>query len=225
MARLKVTHDVCLLVYVSYYQVRVYFHSYSDNKLLSGIFYLHRITDNRMAGTPLRNLQVFRKLCGKDALDRVYLTTTMWDEVDEHVGDRRLNLLETMYWKTMITQGAKVVRCNDDGSPRKLIRNILDGESIRKPVLLQDEMVALRKELKETAAGQQLYSHLEALAEKQMELLKRIENERKMASGAQLLGELQAEYLDLRQQIDEKLDQMRELKLPWLKRFFARWRA
>lgn len=191
--------------------VSIYFHSYSDNKLLSGIFYLHRITDNRMAGTPLRNLQVFRKLCGKDALDRVYLTTTMWDEVDEHVGDRRLNLLETMYWKTMITQGAKVVRCNDDGSPKKLIRDILDGESIRKSVLLQDEMVELRKELKETAAGQQLYSHLEALAEKQMELLKRIDKDRKVVSSAQLLGELQGEYLDGQKQIYEKLSQMQEL--------------
>ena len=49
---------------------------------LSGILYLHRITDNRMAGTPLKNLQVFQKLCGRDALGKVYLTTTMWDEAE-----------------------------------------------------------------------------------------------------------------------------------------------
>lgn len=177
-----------------------------------------------MAGTPLKNLRVFQKLCGRDALDRVYLTTTMWDEVDEDVAERRLHQLRTEYWKTMTNQGAKIA-CfrNDDDSAKRLIRDILVEEYIRKPVLLQDEMVELKMELRETAAGQQLYSHLEALVEKQMDLLRRIDKARKAASKTEL-DALQAEYVNLRTQIDDKLHQMQELKLSWLKRFFARRR-
>ena len=101
-------------------------YSYKKKKFLAGILYLHRITDNRVAGTSLKNLQVFRKLCGKDALDRVYLTTTMWDEVESSVGERRLNELKTAYWKVMINQGARIACCkSSDDSSKRLVRQIV----------------------------------------------------------------------------------------------------
>ena len=203
-------------------------HSYKREKLLSGILYLHRITDNRMAGTPLKNLRVFRKLCGQDALDKVYLTTTMWDEVDQNIGERRLEELKTDYWKSMITQGAQVASCrNDDDSPNKVIQRILVQEAARKAVLLQEEMADLKKELKETEAGQELYSQLEKLVEKQLMLLQRIGKERKAASDPSVVAELQAEYNDLQVQIDDRLRQMQTLKLSRLKsilRIFSRKR-
>ena len=181
-----------------------------------------------MAGTPLKNLRVFRKLCGQDALDKVYLTTTMWDEVDPNIGERRLEELKTDYWKSMIMQGAQVASCrNDDDSPNKVIQHILVQEATRKAVLLQEEMADLKKELKETAAGQELYSQLEKLVEKQLMLLQRIGKERKAASDPNVLAELQAEYDDLRVQIDDRLRQMQTLKLSRLKsilRIFSRKR-
>ncbi|KAF8557847.1 hypothetical protein OG21DRAFT_1406224 [Imleria badia] len=202
--------------------------SYQKQKLLSGILYLHRITDNRMAGTPLKNLRMFRKLCGKDALDKVYLTTTMWDEVDQSVGEKRLNELGAEYWKAMIDQGAQIVRCrNDDDSPKKIIQQILDQETTRKAVLLQKEMADLKTELRETEAGQELYSQLEKLVEKQMALLQRIDKERKASPEGSVLVELQTEYNELRVQIDGKLRQMQDLKLSRLKalrRFLLRKR-
>jgi hypothetical protein len=188
--------------------------SYKKEKLLSGILYLHRITDNRMAGTPLKNLRMFQKLCGKDALGKVYLTTTMWDEVDQSVGERRLEELKTDYWKVMVTQGAQIARCrSDDDSPKRIIQQILGQEVARKVLRLQEEMAGLKKELKETEAGQELYSQLDKLVEKQMSLLRRIDEERKVASEASVLAELQTEYNDLRVHIDDKLRQMQELKL------------
>ncbi|KAF8131965.1 hypothetical protein EV363DRAFT_1164376, partial [Boletus edulis] len=83
------------------------------------------------------------------------------------------------------------------------------------------------KELEETQAGQELYSQLEKLVERQMVLLKRIDEERKVASKGGVLDELQGEYNGLRVQIDGKLRQMQELKLSWLKnllRFLSRKR-
>lgn len=177
-----------------------------------------------MAGTPLKNLRVFRKLCGRDALGKVYLTTTMWDEVDTKVGEGRLDELKRDYWKAMIIHGAQIARCgSDDDSSKKLIQRILTQGGSRK-VQLQKEMAELEMELKETAAGQQLYSQLEQLVERQTELLRRLDKERKMTSDPSLLEDLQTEYDGLRTQIDDRLRQMEELKLPRLRnllRFFS----
>ena len=173
-----------------------------------------------MAGTPLKNLRVFRKLCGKDPLDKVYLTTTMWDEVDPNIGERRLEELRRDYWKSMIMQGAQVVRCrNDDDPPNKIIQRILVQEAAREPeaVLLREGMADLKKQLKETETVQELYSQLEKLVEKQLMLLQKIGKERKAASDPSVLAGLQAEYNDLRVQIDDRLRQMQELKFSRLK--------
>ena len=164
-----------------------------------------------MAGTPLKNLRVFRKLCGKDALEKVYLTTTMWDEVEPNDGERRLNELRTVYWKTMITQGAHIARCrSDDDSPRELIRRILDEEGGCK-VLLQDKMVELMKELQasDTSAGQEMYSQLEDLVERQTELLQKIGKERKTAAEPSVLVDARTEYDLLHAQIHYRLRQMK----------------
>ena len=125
MARLKVTRVVCCLVSFLISELVLIF-SYNENKLLSGILYIHRITDNRVAGSSLKDLRVFQKLCGKDALDKVYFTTTMWDEVELSVGERRLAELKAKYWRRMITQGAQVACCrSDDESPKRLVRRIV----------------------------------------------------------------------------------------------------
>ena len=151
----------------------------------------------------------------------------MWDEVDPSVGAKRLDELATDFWEPMIMLGAQIVRCrSDDDSPKRIIQQILYQEAIRRPLLLQEEMAELGRELKETAAGQELYSHLDKLVEKQTALLLRINQERKAASDASVLVELQTEYNELRVQIDDKLRQMQEPKLSWLKnplRFFS-WR-
>ncbi|KAF8441309.1 P-loop containing nucleoside triphosphate hydrolase protein [Boletus edulis BED1] len=202
--------------------------SYKKGKLLSGILYLHRISDNRMAGTPLKNLRVFQKLCGNEALDKVYLTTTMWDEVVLSEGERRLEELKAEYWKALIQQGAQVVCCrNDNDSATEIIQRIVTQEqdATRKAVLLQQEMADLHKELKETEAGQELYTHLEALVERQMVLLKRISREKKAASDASVLEGLEKEYNDLREQIDSRLRQMQGLKLSRPKIFFRKMKS
>ena len=151
----------------------------------------------------------------------------MWDGVDSSVGERRLDELKTDHWNSMIIQGAHIARCrSDDDSPKRVIRQILDQEATRKAPLLQEEMTK-PKELKETAAGQELFSHLDKLVEKQTVLLRRINRERRAASDASVLVELQTEYNELRVQIDDELRQMQELKLSRLKnplRFFSRKR-
>lgn len=67
-----------------------------------------------MKGTALRNLRMFRQLCGEEFLKEknVMLATTFWDLVGQDVGIARENeLLETdSFFKDMKQQGCEVVR-------------------------------------------------------------------------------------------------------------------
>ncbi|KAG6327819.1 hypothetical protein ID866_11270 [Astraeus odoratus] len=114
-----------------------------DDVVLSGILYFHRITDNRMTGTPLTNLQLFQKLCGGKAMSHVVLTTTMWDEVDEEVGNDRLAELQRTYWKTMIARGSTSFRYwNSAESARELLGQIADrkGREVRVKEVMGEDM-------------------------------------------------------------------------------------
>ncbi|KAI5990812.1 P-loop containing nucleoside triphosphate hydrolase protein, partial [Pisolithus marmoratus] len=168
--------------------------TYKQGTLLSGILYFHRISDNRMAGTPLKNLRVFRKLCGSKAMSQVVLVTTMWDEVDKEIGNERLEELKDDYWKVMIAQGSTTY-CyqNTIESSRQLLSQLVEGK--RREVRLQKEIADKNLELRETDAGRELYSRLDQIAEKRAEILAR------MAAQKHLTGD-QTTADDLRKQYD-----------------------
>ena len=86
--------------------------SYNAKIRLSGIIYLHRISDVRMQGSAKKNLFMFRKLCGPEALKNVILATTMWDRISETEGKARENELTTTpdFWGWMLSQGSRIHR-------------------------------------------------------------------------------------------------------------------
>lgn len=86
--------------------------SYTADVRLSGIIYLHRISDAKMQGSALKNLFMFKKLCGPNALKSVILATTMWDMVTETIGQAREEELASNqdYWGGMIKHGSRVRR-------------------------------------------------------------------------------------------------------------------
>ncbi|KAF2110119.1 P-loop containing nucleoside triphosphate hydrolase protein [Lophiotrema nucula] len=131
---------------------------------LTGIIYLHRIMDVRVGGTGVRNIRMFKKLCGDDGLASVVLATTMWDLVpNEETGKKRETQLsqETYLWKTMIDSGSKVFR-QDKGksSATQLVEYLM---SRKRPVVLdiQHEMVDQGLQLGQTGAGTEITSEVE----------------------------------------------------------------
>ena len=48
---------------------------------ISGIIYLHRITDTRVGGLAWRNLRMLHNLVGADKMANVLLVSTRWEEV------------------------------------------------------------------------------------------------------------------------------------------------
>ena len=188
--------------------------------LLSGLLYFHRISDNRMAGSPLKNLRMFEELCGKNSFKNVILTTTMWDEVNQETGATREGELKNIYWKAMINRGSSTARFEGKrDSAFRLIAPLLDEANNRNTLLLQKELVDLDLRLSETHAGQKLRSEIKQLAKQQQELLRQIREELKRPNNAASLQSLIEEYEELNKTSGPLLQQMADLQVPLGRQF------
>ncbi|KAJ8517843.1 hypothetical protein ONZ45_g5020 [Pleurotus djamor] len=151
--------------------------TYNEKITLSGILYFHRISDNRMAGTPLRNLGIFRELCGQDALKNVILTTTFWSDVAEVDGRSRETELISKYWRSMIVAGSRVSRFGrTHENAWEIIRDLYPVQQ-RRPLLIQVEMVDQGKLLSQTSAGSALLRWFNDLIRQIRDLIRRIEGQ------------------------------------------------
>jgi hypothetical protein len=128
--------------------------TYHHGMLLTGIIYIHRITDKRITGSSMKNLRLFRKLCGENNMGNVVLVTSMWENVDPAEGvDHERELCGTgSFWGTMLMQGASAVRYNNNRV--KALEIILDIVK-KSPVALkiQTELVDEGIALIDTDAG------------------------------------------------------------------------
>ena len=174
-----------------------------------------------MAGTPLKNLRMFEELCGKNAFHSVILTTTMWDEVDKEIGEERERELKEKYWKLMLARNSTTSRfLRTRESAFDLIEPLIEAANKRSSVLLQDELVEMRKSLPATAAGQELFSAMGQLVSQREDLLRRIRHEMKHSDGDKMvLQPLQEEHQELQKNLEATVIEMRRLRLPLGQRF------
>ncbi|KAK5222752.1 hypothetical protein LTR72_005589 [Exophiala xenobiotica] len=133
---------------------------YRDGQKISGILYLHSISAPRMSGSALRNLRMFRKLCGEEFMKNVVLGTTFWDVVGEDVGtSREAELLETEgFFKDMQDRGCEVVRISND---RDECLQLLARFSAKQPSVMRIQKELFEgKSLTETAAASAISQEL-----------------------------------------------------------------
>ncbi|RYP48019.1 hypothetical protein DL768_006010 [Monosporascus sp. mg162] len=168
--------------------------AYSEKMQLTGIIYLHPISDNRFTHHAAKNLEMFKKLTGQQNLKNVVLVTSMWNRVGDVEGGRREVQLRQDYWELLLAFGARMSRF--DGTPaaaRDVAAALLDNEPFY--VQLQEEMGKGHKSLKDTAAGQEIMIELARLREKHerelaemKELMLRTSAEENKAATAALEG-------------------------------------
>jgi hypothetical protein len=158
--------------------------AYKQQIQLTGIIYLHRILDVRIGGAGVKNLRMFKRLCGENGLGSVVLATTMWSQIpDEETGCKRENELknEAIFWKHMIGHGSQVFR-QDQGrvSGRKILNYLIDKS---RPVTLdiQREMVDKKMQLLQTGAGAEVATQVEQNSQIWEKKLKEIRQELKDA--------------------------------------------
>lgn len=140
--------------------------SHTHDIHLSGVVYLHSITDNRIQGSALRALNIFKNLVGEENYHGVVLATTMWDKLDD--GDygsairRQKELLTNMnFWGDM-KQGRSQVKALTAGrtSVEEIVNHIV-AENKRMSLRIQCQMSGPKGcHIHETDAGKVLYKKL-----------------------------------------------------------------
>ncbi|PCD26693.1 hypothetical protein AU210_013115 [Fusarium oxysporum f. sp. radicis-cucumerinum] len=187
--------------------------TYEDNIKLSGILYLHRITDRRMGESAKKNLMMFRKLCGEESLMNVILVTTMWEDEYAAIGERReQELIATGgFWGALVEEGAQINRhYNTRSSAMPLLRTI--AKSDRVTISIQKEMVSEHKDLNKTEAGIGLNSDI-LLAELRVmkEMSEALEMERQARKDQdERSAEEQRQYRETMQKRFDHLNQERD---------------
>jgi len=207
--------DIDVLSQISGWFVKVY----KENVPLAGIIYLHRITDSTMAGSPLKNLQMFASMCGQKALPHVALVTTMWGSIQEPgLGEQRETQLKETFWKDMIEKGCKVERFEES---RDSAWRVIDGLPTpdQSNVLLADELIDDKKTLERTAAGMQLNHELTRLLEEQKKAARQLEEQTREQNDPQLIEELKRKKAETEEKIAAVVAQLQQLKIPFMKRF------
>ncbi|KAH7339986.1 hypothetical protein B0J17DRAFT_716972 [Rhizoctonia solani] len=149
---------------------------------ITGILYIHRITDNRMSGASIRALSLFEKICGSQAMRNAVIITNMWSTPRDPQEEARENQLMNEYFRNAIDNGAKVARRGGTGPRSALaILNLLLNCT---PVTLQiqTEMAIYHRPLDETEAGalvdQNLRKRLERQEKERVELEEELESAR-----------------------------------------------
>ena len=214
-----------ILVSFSSQEGCIFITRYKKSIKLAGIVYLHKITDNRMAGAPHRNLRMFGQLCGDQGVKKVILVTTMWDKVKISTGAQREHDLRLNYWRGMMDNGASVARFRNSPQTAWKIIDIIVQESTTDVLLLQEELVDLKLRLNETKAGIMLYSNLQELLLEQQRTIQLIAQQARGESDPALTSKLAADHSRIEKEFEKTFSEMKRLHIPIGRRiilFFSR---
>ena len=95
------------------YTLHIYIHIVSRckrSRTVPIIVYLHKILDNRMAGSVMQSLNHLWLISGPGKRSNVILVTTLWSELAKDIGVRREQELHNIYWKELLSMGCKYNR-------------------------------------------------------------------------------------------------------------------
>ncbi|KAH7002414.1 P-loop containing nucleoside triphosphate hydrolase protein [Ilyonectria destructans] len=197
---------------------------YRNDVKLAGIIYLHRITDNRVSGTALKNLNMFKQLCGDEAFGHVILATSMWDTLDATLSETGVSrekelTTRTEFWGTMHKSGSQVVRwLGNEESAQGIIAKIIEvhDRSGKAMLKIQDELVNKNLTLDETAAGQEVQREILVAKARLQEEIKQLrsEHEKMMRQSNETLAEeLASQQQVFEMQLDEANEARETLKI------------
>ncbi len=152
--------------------------TYKKNIKLSGIIYLHDITNNKMGHAATANLAMFQALCGDDPLKNVILATTRWGDLQQDARDRAVDFedeltTEEKFWGGMVEKGSRVLRFQNSRESAFEILRPLIKRAREMTLQIQQEMAVENRSLAKTSAGEQLNKQLLELEQKlEQQLLK-----------------------------------------------------
>jgi len=140
----------------------------------------------------------------------------MWDKVrNEPDALKREDSLKLRYWNVLLYHQASVARFYNDQNTAWKIINHGTGQD-RTAVLLQEEMVTLKRNLNETNAGKALYRDLQGLLDKQNKTMDLLSE--KSSEGTQTPADVEAEMKRVREEIEKLLEDVEGMQVPFGRR-------
>ncbi|KIK41731.1 hypothetical protein CY34DRAFT_189298 [Suillus luteus UH-Slu-Lm8-n1] len=157
---------------------------HKQGKILSGVIYMHRISDIRVGGTSRRDFTMFQELCGREAYKNVLMVTNMWGDINEDVLAREQELREKdIFFKPILDNGALLLRhMNDLESAHNIIHKLTGADPVA--LRIQSELAAVN-DITQTSAYAQLNRELMEQAERNRQELQKLRVELEEAAQAQ----------------------------------------
>lgn len=201
---------------------------------------LHSITDNRMGGSSIRNIEMMKKLCGFASYENTAIATTMWPQASSNdpwgasshdltpQKQREAELLtDERFLGEFATKGAVIFRHNESGrrdvdeetrSARRIVSHLIaesDTNSKPKVLRLQREIIDEEKTLGETAAGIVIAGDLYKARKEHERQLRDLETELKgqlARTDASHAAELQGLKSEIRKKMAKAKDEKKALQ-------------
>ena len=181
---------------------------YEKGSTLSGVIYVHRISDNRFGGITGRNFNMFRKLCGESTLKNVVLVTNMWKDDAQDINEAREKELSSKFFKPALDKSAQMVRHhNTTESAHNIIRKIMENHPV--PLQIQRELVDEGKSIIDTAAGESINQALKEQIRKHQVELKELREEMDQAL-REKDDETRRELEEVKRDLEEKVKKIKK---------------
>ncbi|KAF9038072.1 P-loop containing nucleoside triphosphate hydrolase protein [Panaeolus papilionaceus] len=146
--------------------------SYKEGKTLSGIIYLHRITDIRFDSGSAKSLTLFKHICGGDVFDKVCFTTTKWNDVQPEKKidyERKEDDLRKDHWGVYIAKGSITSRFDSTteemarDTAKKTVQKLVEDTTRKMIITLQKQLVDQKLPLYKTDAGKYAFTFEQTL--------------------------------------------------------------
>jgi len=158
-------------------------------------------------------------------MHKVTLLQTMWDVVNQEVGERRDKDLRTNFWKPMTDADAKIEKFRNNPTQAWEIVSRLVGihaDQIKDAVLLQEELVTARKRVGESSAGKEIYNDYQRLLDQQRERLRQLQSKQLTEENRQ---NIEKQIQDLDAQLNKTFEEIRQLKIPFLRKLLLMFKG
>ena len=167
-----------------------------------------------MKGPDLKNLQMFRALCGTEGLDAVALVTTKWNIMQHELdrAERQEAELRSKHFKHMLGMGAMYARDNGTTeSARQIVRDVLARkQEFHLPI--QREVIDEGKTLQDTEPGRIVMEDILREREKNQAELKETKESMRKEHDAQMQQALKERAEDIERVLAKSEDDRRTLR-------------
>jgi hypothetical protein len=153
--------------------------SYANRRYITGIVYLHSISDTGIPGRDKRNIDMLKSLCGQDAYRNIVVASTMWNSEDFQIMLQRENelLSNNNSWLGSVCDPDRATYFRHAGmgsgseeerqSALRIVSHLFQQGNLGPvPLQIQHELVDAGKSLQETQAGQAMLGDIERIRQR-----------------------------------------------------------